>query len=1108
MTDTDSTWTEGKKPTGRSRSNAIIGRPGESGTPPKPQKETSGKEDGGKAKPVSPKQQAFMLLFLDGAKLEKEADTVRLKQSVSASIGLDIERQKAEIREGMTFTMEKQGNVVTTALRKAVGKNTMKSLDKKSDAMKEIDTFHDLKNLKALGGDDAVAAQKALEKVAAIADRMRSMKVTKDGEVVEDPNGTVEGEPLYKDDEIANEVWTPLVREGIIPENLVPDRYSNVKKTFDEASKLYDKRLIAYTEKMGDNAETMRMLGVAKDITKSMAQLGDEIVKAAGGPEVASTVIELMSIATEGSLSAAQAYLSSKDAGDLLQNIGNTAANMISAVSADLPPGVGDIVSLSITSAFGAGNVAAKVAQGKNKAALDTLADLIGSTLTGVAKAGGPEELSYVAIGVRRLLRGANRFGDVVTAVKDGGIGKAGPAISGFVDEMVGAIEDGAKAGLEANKDKLGDDTEKMAEGLVDSGGTMLTTLNDALLSGKPIDANKLSGAIVDFALTCCTDAIPPGHDDAVKAVTITLTGFKKSGGLVEAIVQKNPKKIGLSVVTMMAQAGAEAAVSFDAPEKLGDAIKKSVMGTLNTDAIAKALSLDDPDKVKDAIESLIKSAAKAITKKLQSVAGDDDEDDDDTAEDDEEATDAPEGGAGDGGEDDTDPLTILRNKMLDELKAKVPGLMKVLGDKSAKPEAKEKAKSELQKVLEQLALNGEVEEDADEFKTALVYGFTASEDDIDEQARQTEFDQNDIDRMIKKLVIQRKVFELVDRLSSMPISIAAKFFPPASAAEDFKKFSVETYKAIRCAQQLLQWMDNARDARKAVTVQVEAMLNRVGLSSRQQLEHSIQAALALISGIGSIIGTVGAHAAPAGIAVAAAAKAASGAMQVASKIYTEATMAQAWATYKKALKNPGDRKEARKALRRNPTLAKYAIAWGAYSENNPIAKEAVRKCGVNEKVLANPKTSVNKIVTYLEEVYSEDPVLLRAVAIPGKWYPGKVQLTLRSWMAFQAAAVEKVKLKEAPAGAINAAFTAVERTRFQHEKLPLEDKPKQAYVAALEDLKGKLEGYAPVDTSGKPHEDFATYLDTLTARIEITIRELGGGAKVLDDEDEMDEAA
>jgi hypothetical protein len=213
-----------------------------------------------------------------------------------------------------------------------------------------------------------------------------------------------------------------------------------------------------------------------------------------------------------------------------------------------------------------------------------------------------------------------------------------------------------------------------------------------------------------------------------------------------------------------------------------------------------------------------------------------------------------------------------------------------------------------------------------------------------------------------------------------------------------------------------------------------------------------------------------------------------------------------------------------------NPTLAKYALAWGALKGGDPIAKNAMKKCGLSDAILSRPSANVREVQTYLQELFNEDVVIMRAVPVKKKWYPSNTPaLSLRSWSAFYAAAIASADLKAGTGGATAKAVTDLDvqlaGLKSADEEIKLATKLfnqcgldpqtkseelKQARIRrnkaakslqarraaaekALGDFKAAAAKFDPVTTSGQPHVEMREYLDALIAQADLKKRELNG---------------
>ncbi|HSF65671.1 MAG TPA: hypothetical protein VLA78_14870, partial [Paracoccaceae bacterium] len=396
--------------------------------------------------------------------------------------------------------------------------------------------------------------------------------------------------------------------------------------------------------------------------------------------------------------------------------------------------------------------------------------------------------------------------------------------------------------------------------------------------------------------------------------------------------------------------------------------------------------------------------------------------------------------------------------------------------------------------------------EEAARFREMLISGLAPAVNDDEEIAIQETRRLDSIDYI---LAVQKKndaTFALCKSIAEKGMGLVVKLFPGAGLIEACMTLSFTIQDAIVKTQEMVIWMDNFRDAQAASSAQVDAFMNRKGLQTKQAALANIQVALDAAKVVAQVMKlTPIAGAAPVVEATIATTEAA---IDLTNTIYTEVQLAAAWKIYQHARDVPQDRYLARKATRENPTLSKYAMAWGA-KKGDPIAVEGMRRCGLNEKTLAQPETDVKKVVAYLEAKYAEDPVLLRAVPVKEKWHPGPIELTLKSWADFYRMATTEAVPTVARTGdisGINGALGALgaaekafadavkglydanaQRSRAEVEKDP--GAPDPAIVATLLGtlyrLRDGLARYKSLDTTGKPHAEMAAYVDALAARAE-----------------------
>jgi hypothetical protein len=155
--------------------------------------------------------------------------------------------------------------------------------------------------------------QKQFEKVVKMVQKMREAK----GD---------DGEPLFTAQDIADEIFTPLVREGILPENLVTDQYSEVQKLLGASFTAYKETLEearqdeekAKAKTEADFHGAGSKLDMLSGAGAKLADLGERVVDSftperIGTPEERKRARDLASSSISAISSAVSAYSASKD---------------------------------------------------------------------------------------------------------------------------------------------------------------------------------------------------------------------------------------------------------------------------------------------------------------------------------------------------------------------------------------------------------------------------------------------------------------------------------------------------------------------------------------------------------------------------------------------------------------------------------------------------------------------------------------------------------------------------------------------------------------------------------------------------------------------------
>lgn len=881
---------------------------------------------------VSPKARAW-INALTGLS-EKSAQTkVLVEKHAEALESIDAALDRDEIKAAMSYSVNQVPDTLWKTFKGKIGMlDTLKSMDEGGDAMKEIDTWHDLPGTEGLPAEQVANILDVFSKI---------LKTAEDLEANPAYQMRGEGDEMVPDFvKIGNDVWQPLVREGIIPENVVPDKYSEVARTFKGAAEAYDARLLDYSENLSNGAAIMAKAKPFFNVTEGLLKAGS------------------------AGLSVAANATAAQEGVDGIQQ---------SAAARDLmkPKTIVDTTLLCVVTCRMVGE---KLVEDD----LYSVADVLNACLKGVlVQAGFKEEANVIC----NLITVASRTPKLADKLAHGDIAGA-----------LEAIGDGVAAGISANN-------------------------SDNATIGSAINA-----------------------------------GFKGLAAIAVGVQEKDPQAALNKALAAAKKAG----------EIAGGEVLKAKR-TAEIDAVKADGSLSDEEK--QAQEDFLKgyySTTPKGTAELQAAG--------------------------------QQALALgLKPKIIEATEEE---LAQMAEDKAAYDKAQQEA---------MLTFLSEPDPD---FERMLVNGFSDIPDGDDDspEAELARMDEqaNSIENLIAMVKKDQMTFDLAKNICEGGTGLVASFLPAAGIVAVGTKLMFAMLEAAKHAEQLTIWAENLEDARSAKTVQADAILNRYSLQSVQTIRANIVFALRAVDLIGQVVKTAGGPAAPAGAAISAAAQGAEGLMDVALTVKTEVEMANAWSTYKKAIATPQDRKLARRAMQKNPTLAKYAMAYGALKEKHPVAVKAMSRCGLNAKTLADERTNMDKVVTYLETIYRDDPVLLRPVLVPKEWHPGTPELDVISWTKFYTKATTSKKISPKVAAAdiskINATMAG-----YQAALTPVAGKLDPSYVAVADDdvdevrallaaamaLSSALGRYKPVDAKdGKPHAEMRDYLVELDGLAKTAISE------------------
>jgi hypothetical protein len=292
-----------------------------------------------------------------------------------------------------------------------------------------------------------------------------------------------------------------------------------------------------------------------------------------------------------------------------------------------------------------------------------------------------------------------------------------------------------------------------------------------------------------------------------------------------------------------------------------------------------------------------------------------------------------------------------LRAKMKDRLGTKLFGDLDRLSESAAK------AQKDLLAVVEDPEttknLQEDVDSDAQEFRNLLATAMPIPSNDSEENAQAELRAIESIDEMIKEMMKSRLVLQTAEKLLTIS-DLASKYVPLMGGPVAAKNFAIACCKAHRRHLELYQWLDNLESAKDAVNVYGEAFKSRVKECRRMFAKETTDAAMAFLRLAAEALQYAGVTAL-AGMVASRAVQTAQALADIAFNAYNIKDAKQQWNFYKEAMRNPQNRKAARRALAKNATLAKYAMVYGALIDEDAIAMYAMGKIGLNERVLSNP---------------------------------------------------------------------------------------------------------------------------------------------------------
>jgi hypothetical protein len=354
------------------------------------------------------------------------------------------------------------------------------------------------------------------------------------------------------------------------------------------------------------------------------------------------------------------------------------------------------------------------------------------------------------------------------------------------------------------------------------------------------------------------------------------------------------------------------------------------------------------------------------------------------------------------------------------------------------------------------------------------------------------------LEKKIAEMKKRQMLIKWAANLGGLGFDIASKAIAPLAIGGSAISLAKNIYMAVQRERDWWAWVESKGDMIRAASAYTSAMDNFLDNAAIQAAHYEINAALDLIKIIGAIVecGGISAAAGKAVQATASVAGAIEGVLYEAKKRYDLET---AWKQYRLALIRPENRKLGLIAIKTNPTLAKYAVAYGAIIKKDPLVADFMDKCELDAETLQDPDTKyLDKVVNYLEVRMPDDNVVVGRTVLATDWAPSPVELKAACWAAAKKRGESKADLVPLATRSIDAALVKWEKA---YPKLKTTGPAGTAAaeelketLALLDSLSGEWSGLTPMHKKPKArHREMQTVIDAFKAEAFERRKEVAG---------------
>lgn len=338
------------------------------------------------------------------------------------------------------------------------------------------------------------------------------------------------------------------------------------------------------------------------------------------------------------------------------------------------------------------------------------------------------------------------------------------------------------------------------------------------------------------------------------------------------------------------------------------------------------------------------------------------------------------------------------------------------------------------------------------------------------------------LERRIAEFKRNQAILDWGAKIAAAGVDVAANFIAPLAAVGGAVKMAKNLVEAGRRTRDLYNFVVKREGLLNAASTFSTAVSNFIVEMRSQMLHYLANAAFEAAKIIGAAL-QCGGITAPAGFALSTAASFAQSLEAVIYEVAKRMRLEKAWSTYRAFLLRKKNRRMGLEAIKANPTLAKYALAWGAIVKKDPLVVDVLIVCDLTPDTLKDPNANIDQVVTYLEARFGDSSVV---TGRQGEFDVGEVKLSRTAWMKLQIEAVKTEKLNDQGTGLIIATLnkwdtdsTTLQTAANAPDQHPLnsveqqnEEKLRLAKraeaVALLQQLIRGLTRYQPKTTQGQ----------------------------------------